>query len=75
MKRNGTQRILFLIHANFSTHAKFLRTHASHVKISIHAKFLWTHATHAKISTHTGFSDPPKIFLNLRQPGYSRHFF
>ena len=58
MKRNGTQRILFLSHANFLTHAKIL----------------WTYATHDKILTHAilffFFFDPRQNFIN---PRHSRH--
>ena len=55
MKRNGTQRILilFLTHANFSTHANILWNK------SIDTKILWTHATHAKVLTHVIFFNPP----------------
>ena len=57
------QRILlmFLIHANFSTHTNVLRTEATHAKI------LWTHITHTNHATSTiFFFDPSQIFMHPR---------
>ena len=48
MKRNVKNIVLFLTHANFSTHAKILWTHATHATHATHTR-IWIHATH---STH-----------------------
>ena len=58
MKTNGTQRILilFLTHANFSTHTNILLTCATHAKV------LWTHATNAAHVTYASFLTQANIY-------------
>ena len=83
IKRNRMQRILFLTHANFSTHAKISWTHACHSKILTHTIFLFdprqkfygpTRPT-PKFLIHLIFLPTPNLFepRPLTHPRYPRH--
>ena len=54
MKRDVTKRVLFLTHANLSTHAKIFWIHATRAKILTYAIFL----TLAKIYETMPFTPP-----------------